>query len=112
MDGPTVDLKGTNICDQYPTTNDESINNNNNNNNVKNSQKAQFVAIGQSTTDIITANDEEKAEGEIEDLTETRLMEENKNLGCKNDSQSTRNGISDHFELKEYEKEKHPKNQE
>ena len=98
---------------QYGWFNNKSVNNNNNNNiDIKNAKQSQLVATGQNATDIITGNGEEKTLNVNNDSTETHLGEEKEDLGSISDNHSIKNGISDHFDVKEFEKEKHPKNKE
>jgi len=112
LEASTNDTNGIdNICDHTSTTDDESINNNNNNNNIKNTKISQFVAIEESATDTIS-NEVEPSKEQHEELNKTQLMEENKDLGYKDDFQHVQNGITDHFEVKECEKEKYPKGHE
>ena len=112
FDSPS-DTNGTNdVCDHIPTTNEESINNNNNNNNIKTAtKKSLFIPNGSSATDILL-NGEETQKNHNEDSEESQVVKEIKEDVYENSTATVKNGIIDHFETKEYEKEKYPKGKE
>ena len=68
----------------------------------------QFEPIGPSATDV-KSNEEETSKKFREDLNNSPIMEDSKELVYENNIHSVKNGITDHQGVKECEKEKYPK---
>ena len=113
LDSGNIEPEAANKYNQCSASNNKSLNNNNNNNiDIKNAKQCQLVATGQNASDIITGNGEEKTLNVNNDSTATHLGEEKEEIDPSSDNYSIKNVISDHFDEKEFEKEKHPKTKE
>ena len=104
----TIDENGSiSISDHSPTSIDETMNNNNNNN-IKNSKKSQFVAIEQ--VEVIPEREDKSKDSSDPSIPDSPLEGRTGLEYSYNDIQSIGNGVADHTEAKEYEKEKYRSN--
>lgn len=104
----TIDENGSiSISDHSPTSIDETINNNNNNN-IKNSKKSQFVAIEQ--VEVIPKREDKSKDSSDQSIQDSPLEGRTGLEYSYNDIQSIGNGVADHTEAKDYEKEKYGSN--
>lgn len=104
----TIDENGSiSISDHSPTSIDETINNNNNNN-IKNSKKSQFVAIEQ--VEVIPKREDKSKDSSDQSIQDSPLEGRTGLEYSYNDIQSKGNGVADHTEAKDYEKEKYGSN--
>ena len=104
----TIDENGSiSISDHSPTSIDETMNNNNNNN-IKNSKKSQFVAIEQ--VEVIPEREDKSKDSSDPSVPDSPLEGRTGLEYSYNDIQSIGNGVADHTEAKEYEKEKYRSN--
>ena len=114
-DNNIISSRINNICDQFTSTNDESRNNNNNNNNnnniIKKATPSQSVATGERQSDDQKGATDDESEAKQDVATETNVIEQHIDDGLKIEDHTTVNGISEHCDLIECEKEKHPKNE-
>jgi hypothetical protein len=114
-DNNVISSRINNICDQYTSTNDESRNNNNNNNNnnniIKKATLPQSVATGESHFDGQKEATDDESEAKKDVATETHVIEQHIVEGLNIEDHTVHNGISEHCDLIECEKEKHPKNE-
>ena len=114
-DNTIISSRINNICDQYTSTNDEPGNNNNNNNNnnniIKKATPSQSVATGESHFNGQKGETDDESEAKQDVATETHVIEQHIDDGRKIEDHTAVNGISEHCDLIECEKEKHPKNE-
>ena len=104
----TIDENGSiSISDHSPTSIDETINNNNNNN-IKNSKKSQFVAIEQ--VEVIPSREDKSKDSSDQSIQDSPLDGRTALEYSYNDIQGIGNGVADHTEAKDYEKEKYRSN--